>query len=75
MPLPHRLLIALVFIAGWSSAAFATDVYTPTTPSPDGIGKVYMGREIAQVMGHQGASWLERSERAEEEGRLKTRFI
>ena len=68
MPLPHRLLIALVFIAGWSGAAFATDVYTSTTPSSDGIGKVYMGREIAQVMGHQGASWLERSERAEEEG-------
>jgi ubiquinone/menaquinone biosynthesis C-methylase UbiE len=33
----------------------------------DGIGKVYFGREIAQVMGHQGASWLERPERQEEE--------
>ena len=31
-----------------------------TPPSPDGIGKIYMGREIAQVMGHQGAGWLER---------------
>src|SRR6185369_16755829 len=27
---------------------------------PDGIGKFYMGREIALVMGHQGADWLER---------------
>jgi ubiquinone/menaquinone biosynthesis C-methylase UbiE len=27
-----------------------------------------MGREIAQVMGHLGAPWLERSERTEEEG-------
>jgi precorrin-6B methylase 2 len=35
--------------------------------SPDGIGKFYMGREIAQVMGHQGAGWLERPERDEEE--------
>jgi ubiquinone/menaquinone biosynthesis C-methylase UbiE len=34
---------------------------------PDGIGKVYMGREIAQVMGHQGAEWLERSSRGIEE--------
>jgi len=34
---------------------------------PNGIGKFYMGREIAQVMGHQGASWLERPEREKEE--------
>src|SRR5947207_2689940 len=34
---------------------------------PDGIGKFYMGREIAQVMGHQAADWLERPERQEEE--------
>jgi len=33
----------------------------------DGIGKRYMGREIASVMGYQGASWLERTEREEEE--------
>lgn len=33
----------------------------------DGIGKYYFEREIAQVMGHQGASWLERPEREEEE--------
>jgi SAM-dependent methyltransferase len=32
-------------------------------PSADGIGKVYMGREIAQVMGHEGAYWLERPSR------------
>ncbi len=35
--------------------------------SPDGIGKFYMGREIAQVMGHPGAGWLERSTRKSEE--------
>jgi ubiquinone/menaquinone biosynthesis C-methylase UbiE len=34
---------------------------------PDGIGKFYAGREIAQVMGHQAADWLERPERQEEE--------
>ncbi|MEA5502818.1 class I SAM-dependent methyltransferase [Halotia wernerae UHCC 0503] len=35
--------------------------------NPDGIGKYYMGREIAQVMGHTGAGWLERSRRETEE--------
>jgi SAM-dependent methyltransferase len=34
---------------------------------PDGIGKFYLGREIAHVMGHQGIAWLERPEREEEE--------
>jgi ubiquinone/menaquinone biosynthesis C-methylase UbiE len=34
---------------------------------PNGIGKFYMGREIAHVMGFQGASWLERPEREKEE--------
>lgn len=34
---------------------------------PDGTGIFYMGREIAQVMGHQGAAWLDRPERYAEE--------
>jgi ubiquinone/menaquinone biosynthesis C-methylase UbiE len=34
---------------------------------PNGTGKFYMGREIAQVMGHRGAGWLDRPERAKEE--------
>ncbi|MDC0386873.1 class I SAM-dependent methyltransferase [Flavobacteriaceae bacterium] len=33
----------------------------------NGIGKWYMGREIAYVMGFQGINWLERSEREIEE--------
>ncbi len=41
--------------------------YTLTAASADGIGKRYMGREIAGVMGWQAAAWLERSEREEEE--------
>jgi len=40
-------------------------VYQPA--SNDGTGKVYFGREIAQVMGHFGADWLERPEREREE--------
>ena len=34
---------------------------------PDGTGKFYQGREIALVMGHEGASWLERPDREQEE--------
>lgn len=34
---------------------------------PNGIGKFYMGREIAHVMGFAGAGWLERDTREEEE--------
>ena len=33
----------------------------------NGIGKWYMGREIAHVMGFQGIGWLERSSREKEE--------
>lgn len=35
--------------------------------NPDGIGKYYMNREIAQVMGHQAMMWLERDSRETEE--------
>lgn len=45
----------------------ASSGYVFRTGSPDGIGKFYMGREIAQVMGHPGAGWLERSGRVAEE--------
>ena len=34
---------------------------------PNGIGKFFMGREIAHVMGHEAADWLERPEREREE--------
>lgn len=36
-------------------------------PSFDGIGKYYMGREIAHVMGAAASDWLERPERDDEE--------
>ncbi len=41
--------------------------YDSKIPSRDGTGKIYMGREIAQVMGHLGAPWLDRPERDQEE--------
>ena len=40
---------------------------TRANHDPNGIGKFYMGREIAQVMGPGGIEWLDRPEREEEE--------
>lgn len=45
--------------------------YRHQTPSPDGTGKIFMGREIAQVMGHAAIDWLERDEREQEEAPTK----
>lgn len=60
-------LIFLGFFSPLTIALTAPSPYTYKKPSFDGIGKVYMGREIAQVMGYQGADWLERPDRASEE--------
>lgn len=48
-------------------AASSQERYATVRASSDGIGKTYMGREIAQVMSYHGAPWLERSERMAEE--------
>lgn len=51
-----------------SHAQTATNRYeTRAEHDPNGIGKFYLGREIAHVMGHQAADWLERPEREREE--------
>ncbi len=42
-------------------------VYGTCEPGDGGSGKTYMGREIAEVMGHFGVGWLERSTREREE--------
>jgi SAM-dependent methyltransferase len=49
------------------AARAASSPYATVPASADGIGKAYMGREIAAVMGWQGAAWLEREEREREE--------
>lgn len=64
-------LISLVCISLWAcqpNTLIGSDgPYRQQQPSRDGIGKVYMGREIAQVMGHEGAYWLERPSREPQE--------
>jgi protein-L-isoaspartate O-methyltransferase len=72
MRFPIPLLVALTFCAALPLAASeparpAEAAYETGRRTRDGIGKYYFGREIAQVMGHQGAGWLERPEREEEE--------
>jgi len=42
-------------------------IYSYKNPERDGTGKVYMGREIAAIQGFEGAEWLERINREEEE--------
>jgi len=60
------LLAALLPFAVPGQAA-DEPAYETIRPSRDGIGKVYMGREISRVMGHLGAGWLERDSREREE--------
>ncbi|MEM7712239.1 MAG: methyltransferase domain-containing protein [Cyanobacteria bacterium P01_A01_bin.68] len=65
------LLVLVGFIFYPINTAFANtsnDIYQQKSiASSDGIGKVYMGREISQVMGHKGAMWLERPTRESQE--------
>ncbi len=59
--------LSIILTFSLTFPAHADDYQMRSLHSPDGIGKFYMGREIAQVMGHQGAGWLERSAREREE--------
>ena len=73
-----RFLVVICSVVLASFAASAADRrpagslshprYTQIEASADGIGKQYLDREIAAVMGWQGAIWLERPEREQEEG-------
>ena len=64
------LLISIVlFFSNYCKAqnSIVESKYTFKNGDYNGIGKWYMGREIAYVMGYQGIGWLERSEREKEE--------
>lgn len=60
-------LIGVCLFCPVALAASLNQTYQEKPPSFDGTGRVYMGREIAQVMGHEGAQWLERPSRLKEE--------
>jgi len=61
------MLLTLVLSASLALAGEPPAQYSSVAPSEDGIGKLYMGREIAKVMTYHGAPWLERAERTKEE--------
>ena len=72
----HLIKLAQIFwlIAAGAAADESARTATNSSPyeyrephDPNGIGKFYLGREIAHVMGHQAADWLERPERESEE--------
>lgn len=61
------LLVLPIAQAGETGAAQCR--YEPMSSGhPDGIQKRYCGRQIARIMGWEGAEWLERPERQSEEG-------
>ncbi|MBC5992602.1 class I SAM-dependent methyltransferase [Pontibacter cellulosilyticus] len=70
------LVLLLVLLSGATACQAQTEqtksaVYSAKTPAPGGTGKVYMGREIARVIGTGGGGWLDRSTRQEEENSLR----
>lgn len=66
----RRSIVALALVtAPWLAPAIARQAsrYVEGPASADGTGRRYLGREIARVMGWQGAAWLERKDRDAEE--------
>src|SRR5437660_5611105 len=63
----RRAVILIVLIPLLAIAADPPRYEYRRDHDPDGSGKFYMGREIAQVMGHEAAGWLDRPERESEE--------
>jgi predicted methyltransferase len=62
-------IVVTLFIAPALAAAATPEARyeVRAVHDPNGIGKFYMGREIAYVMGPTGVAWLERPEREAEE--------
>ena len=62
-------LFNILLFSNGSAAQNSTNdqIYIYKKGDYNGIGKWYMGREIAYVMGYEGIGWLERSQREKEE--------
>ena len=63
----HLLFFAVLLNHVWADKPPLPVYETRAEHDGNGIGKFYMGREIARVMGHQAADWLERPQREDEE--------
>jgi len=61
------ICIVILFNSCGSQTTETSGIYTYQIEDYNGIGKWYMGREIASVMGFEGMEWLERPERESEE--------
>ncbi|MEB3291091.1 MAG: class I SAM-dependent methyltransferase [Leptolyngbya sp.] len=65
------LVLVVVLVAGLAACGgmppAVSATYQTVPPSQDGIGRVYLGREIAKTMGHEGAAWLDRPSRVLQE--------
>lgn len=59
---PVLALALLLGVLAWLWAPWVApgEHYEQGLPDGDGIGKVYLGREISHVMGHRAAGWLDR---------------
>jgi len=64
---PRVIFSLLVCVLAASSASADEGNYSTKEPSRDGTGKVYMGREISQVVSQHAIGWLERRDREGEE--------
>ncbi len=70
-----RILSVFMLVLTLNSCAINTDAVAISDRiyqyriihNPEGIGKFYLGREIAKVMGHKAAGWLERPTRSYQE--------
>jgi ubiquinone/menaquinone biosynthesis C-methylase UbiE len=60
-------MVLLAVLALQAQLSTQQSPYKLGRASLDGIGKFYHGREIARVMGHEAAAWLDRPERDAEE--------
>src|SRR3954466_13053069 len=63
----RRSLLLLLVMLGPAVADDPPRYERRADHDPNGTGTFYMGREIALVMGHEAAGWLDRPEREKEE--------
>lgn len=62
-----RVILAFFLASAPALAADPPRYERRADHDPNGTGSFYMGREIALVMGHEAAGWLDRPEREKEE--------